>query len=86
MTTKQINTTRSRLRNRKRLVAIGRGVAGSGFVITTGGAATAQAPADFAEAVAEVDGKPVQAWPVAVHEAIENEHVGAAISAQPWLY
>lgn len=78
--------TRNRLRNRPRLVAIGRSVAGSGFVVTTGGAATAPAPADFAEAVAEVDSKPVQAWPAVVHDDIENERVGAEIATQPWLY
>ena len=69
-----------------RLVAIGRSVAGSGFVVTTGGIATTHAPLDFAEAVAEVDSKPVPTWPAAVHDEIDNEQVGAEIAAQPWLY
>jgi hypothetical protein len=48
--------------------------------------ATTQAPADFAEAVAEVDSKPTQAWSSAVHDDIENERVGAEIAAQPWKW
>ena len=77
--------TRNRLRKRPRVIAIGTGT-GRGFVITTGGIATTQAPADFAEAVAEVDSKPVQMWPVAVHDEIDNEQVGAEIAAQPWKW
>jgi hypothetical protein len=78
--------TRNRLRNYPRVIAIGRSVAGSGFVIATGGIATVQAPVDFAEAVAEVDSKPIAQWSPAVHDDIKNEQVGAEIATQPWLY
>ncbi len=84
--TRLVATIAEQLRaDKRRLVAIGAG-AGRSFVIATGGIATVQAPADFAEAVAEVDSKPVQTWPVAVHDEIDNEQVGAEIAAQPWLY
>ena len=77
--------TRNRSRRRPRVIAIGTGT-GRGFVITTGGIATPQAPADFAEAVAEVDSKPTQAWPSVVHDDIDNEQVGAEIAVQPWKW
>ena len=82
--TELVAIPRNRLRLRKRVIAIGRSVAGSGFVVTTGGAATVQPPADFAEAVAEVDSKPVQPWPAAAHDEIDNEQVGAEIAAAPY--
>jgi hypothetical protein len=77
--------TITRLRRRPRVIAIGTGT-GRGFVIATGGIATTHAPVDFAEAVAEVDSKPTQAWPSVVHDDIENEQVGAEIAAQPWKW
>ena len=84
--TELVAVARNRLRNRPRLVAIGRSVRGSSFVVTTGGSATTHAPVDFAEAVAEVDSKPVQAWSSAVHDDIDNEQVGAEIAVQPWKW
>lgn len=84
--TELVAIARNRLRKRPRMIAIGTGT-GRGFVITTGGAATTHAPpVDFAEAVAEVDSKPTQAWPSVVHDEIDSERVGAEIAAQPWLY
>lgn len=98
MNTSDINTTRDTLvrgpvanllvafaRNHiqpKRVVAIGRCVNGGGFVIKTGGVAV-QPPTDFAEAVAEVDSRPVQLWPTAVHDEIDGERIGAEICEAP---
>jgi len=83
--TELVAVARNRLRRRPCVIAIGTGT-GRGFVITTGGIATTQAPADFAEAVAEVDSKPTQAWPSVVHDDIDNEQVGAEIAVQPWKW
>ncbi len=82
--TELVAITRNHLR-RRRLVAIGRSVAGRGFVVTTGGAATVQAPADFAEAVAEVDSKPAQTWPAAEYMPLSDEP-GYSESLTPYFY
>lgn len=66
---------------RQRIVAIGRCVNGGAFKVT----APIAPPADFAEAVAEVDSRQhsVRLSDEALAE-IENEHVGAEIGRRPF--
>lgn len=52
--------------------------------ILTGPVATVRAPADLAAAVSEVDSKPVQAWPPAVHDEIDSEVIGGELVAAPY--
>lgn len=100
MTTSEINTTRNHLfrgefatelvaavrerlqaqprRKRPRIIAIGRSANGQPFQVT--------APADFAEAVAEVDNRTPSRWTAAQHDEIDGEHVGEDVARQPWLY
>jgi hypothetical protein len=67
------------INKRRRIIAIGRSANGQPFQVTT-------TPADFAEAVADVDSRPVAQWTVAQHDAIDNEVIGAEFSRTPFLY
>lgn len=78
-----VSTTRERLcAQRRRIVAIGRCINGGAFTVT----APVAPPADFAEAVAEFDGRrqhSVRLSDEALAE-IENEQIGAEIGRRPF--
>lgn len=75
-----VSTTRERLcAQRRRIVAIGRCINGGAFTVT----APVAPPADFAEAVAEVDSRtPVCEW--LNHDEIDGEKVGEEIGRRPF--
>ncbi len=64
---------------KRRIIAIGRSVAGQPFVVTT-------PPADFAAAVDEVMSRPPVRWSAAQHDEIDGEHVGEEVARQPFFY
>lgn len=65
-------------RKRPRVIAIGRSAHGQPFQVT--------APADFAEAVAEVDSRTPSRWTEAQHDEVDNEVIGAEIQQAPWQW
>lgn len=78
-----VSTTRERLRaQQQRIIAIGRSVNGGAFMVT----APVAPPADFAEAVAEVDSRQPVAWTAAQHDDVDAEKIGEDIGRQPFLY
>ena len=64
----------------KRIIAIGRCVNGGAFTVTAPGA-----PADFAEAVAEVTA-PGHVATVAMASDVHDEKIGDEFSTRPFLY
>ena len=66
-------------RKRHRIIAIGRSANGQPFQVIA-------PPVDFAEAVAEVDSRPLVQWTAAQHYAIDNEVIGEEFSRTPFLY
>lgn len=87
--TEVVAATRERLQAQpRRVIAIGRSENGQPFRVIAPAQRPVQAPADFAEAVAEVDSRrvtPVQISAEALAE-IEDEVIGEDFSRKPWLY
>lgn len=75
-----VEMARRYLPPRKRIIAIGRCQNGGAFTVTT-----QQAPADFADAIAEVL-TPDRVPPVRNMADVEDEHIGEEFSTRPFLW